>query len=292
MLEFGIPPLPQLITVGHSWWKKGQIHFKRKWNIYDLIIVTKGTLYITEDDQSYSISAGKMLLLEPGRTHWGHRACEEETETYYLHFSHSAPLREMSSEGFAWSAVLHNASDYDPSPRNHFMYLPKFTDIHMEILVPLLDKMVNIKNRIFVQNALELHSLMSQLLLELQHEIFRNKIMPRSLALCTRVTRYLENRIKEPYNARQLETAFHYHIDYLSRCMKKHTGMTPLQYLHHIRIERAKAMLVETMSSIQEIACAVGFESSSHFIRTFRNKVGMTPGKYRESYQSKSNTTI
>lgn len=287
MLEFLIPPLPQFITVGHSWWKKGNAHFRRNWNIYDLIFVINGTLYITEDDESYTISAGKMLLLEPGRTHWGHLPCEEETETYYLHFSHSVPLREINSEGFTWSDILQNASDSDPKPKNHFMYLPKFTDIQMENLIPYLDKMVEIKNQIFVQNALELHCLMSQVLLELQNQIVKNKVLSRSMELCTRVARYLEARIKEPYNSKQLESDLHFHIDYLSRCLKKHTGMTPLQYLQHIRIERAKVMLTETMSSIQEIAYEVGFERSSYFIRTFRNKVGVTPGKYRDDYLSK-----
>ncbi|QTH40779.1 helix-turn-helix transcriptional regulator [Cohnella sp. LGH] len=284
MLEFIIPPLPQFITVGHSWWKKGKAHFRRNWDIYDLIIVTNGTLYITEDDQPYTISAGSMLLLEPGRTHFGHRPCEQNTETYYVHFSHPVPPRELNSGGFEWSQTLQPPTDDDANPRAHTMYLPKHAEVGLPPLLQILDRMVEIRNHIFIRNALELHSLTSQLLLELQQVIHQTKPMSRSLELCTRMARYLESHMRETYSSKKLEDEFHFHIDYLSRCLKKHTGMTPLQYQHHIRLERAKQMLAHTMTSVQEIAYELGYEHSSYFIRTFRNKEGITPGAYRDRF--------
>lgn len=282
MLELQIPPLPKFITVGHSWWKQGKSHFRRSWDIYDLILVTNGTLYITEDDRSYELLPDSMLLLEPGRTHWGHRPCEEDTETYFLHFSHPPALREMESDGFTWHDEFQKISDYDPSLRQHLMYVPKYTQHGLTKLIPLLEKIIEINHRVFKQNALELHCLTSQLFLELQNIIHRQQPMSRSLELCTGIARYLESRIQEPFNSKQLEAVFHFHFDYLSRCMKKHTDMTPLQYLHYIRIERAKRMLTDTMSSIQQIAYELGFEHSNYFIRMFRSKEGVTPGKYRE----------
>ncbi|WP_281888773.1 AraC family transcriptional regulator [Paenibacillus sp. YYML68] len=285
MLELVIPPLPHFITVGHSWWKRGQVHFKRSWNIYDLIIVTNGALYITEDDQPYTISAGQMLLLEPSRTHWGHQSCEEDTETYFVHFSHPYPHRELDSSGFPWTSSLQPGCDLDPSPRGHSMYIPKYADVQVSDLIPVLNHMVEIRDHSFVQNVLELHSLAVKLFVELQHIIYRQKAMPRSLELCTKVTRYIEMNFNAPISARQLETEIHFNIDYITRCMKKHTGMTPLQYMQHIRIEHSKRKLATTMLSIQEIADHIGFERSSYFIRIFRGKEGMTPGQYRERMQ-------
>jgi AraC-like DNA-binding protein len=284
MLEFIIPPLPQFVTVGHSWWKQGQAHFRRSWSLYDLIIVTNGTLYMTEDDQPYTITAGSMLLLEPGRTHFGHLPCEQNTETYYVHFSHPVPPRELNSGGFEWMESLQQPTDDDHNPRSHAMYLPKHTEVVLSPLLPILDRMVEIRNHIFIRNALELHSLTAQLLLELQQVIYQTRPMSRSLELCTRMARYLENHMQEPFSSKKLEDELHYHIDYLSRCLKKHTGMTPLQYQQHIRMERAKQMLAHTMTSIQEIAYEVGYEHSSYFIRIFRSKEGITPGAYRERF--------
>lgn len=286
MLELTIPQLPHFITVGHSWWRRGQAHFQRSWGIFDLIIVTNGTLYMTEDDHSYTISSGQMLLLEPSRTHWGHMPCEDNTETYFLHFSHPYPHRELDSSGFSWTSSLQSGCDHDPNPRGHHMYLPKYADIRLSDFIPLLNKMVEIRDHSFVQNVLELHSLAANLFVELQNIIYRQKAMPRSLELCTKVTRYIEVNFNTPLRARQLETEFHFNMDYITRCMKKHTGMTPHQYMQHMRIEHSKRMLANTMISIQDIADHIGFERSSYFIRIFRSKEGTTPGQYRELVQS------
>lgn len=66
------------------------------------------------------------------------------------------------------------------------------------------------------------------------------------------------------------------------RAFKKTTAETPYQYLLRRRIERAQALLTEGKLLVTEIASAVGFKDSTQFIRTFRRKVGVTPGKYRE----------
>lgn len=286
MLELTIPPLPHFITVGHSWWRRGQTHFKRSWGIYDLIIVTNGELFITEDDQSYTISSGQMLLLEPTRTHWGHKPCENNTETYFVHFSHPYPHRELDSSGFSWTSTLQSGSDHDPNPRGHNMYLPKYVEVRLADFIPILNKMVEIRDRSFVQNVLELHSLAAHLFVELQNVIYRQKAMSRSLELCTQVTRYIEMNFNKPLGASQIEMEFHFNMDYITRCMKKHTGMTPLQYLQHTRIERAKRMLTNSMISIEDIADHIGYERSNYFIRIFRSREGITPGKYRELAQS------
>jgi AraC family transcriptional regulator len=66
------------------------------------------------------------------------------------------------------------------------------------------------------------------------------------------------------------------------RAFKKTTDQSPYQYLLSRRVERAKALLEDKQISINEVAAAVGFKSSAHFIRTFRKAVGVTPGAYQE----------
>lgn len=61
------------------------------------------------------------------------------------------------------------------------------------------------------------------------------------------------------------------------------TGQTPYQYLLDQRMERAKYLLRNHTWSIQEIAPMVGFHSPVNFVRTFRQRVGVTPGTWRKS---------
>jgi len=62
------------------------------------------------------------------------------------------------------------------------------------------------------------------------------------------------------------------------------TGMAPLDYLHHVRLEEAKQMLESGDASIETIAFEVGYRDASFFNRLFRRKVGLTPAQYRRRF--------
>lgn len=59
------------------------------------------------------------------------------------------------------------------------------------------------------------------------------------------------------------------------------TGMTPLEYVQHVRLEEAKHLLESGDTPVEAVATEVGYSDSSFFSRLFRRKVGMTPAQYR-----------
>lgn len=65
------------------------------------------------------------------------------------------------------------------------------------------------------------------------------------------------------------------------RRFTKATGMSPLQYVHALRIEEAKQMLEVSAQPVEAIAEAVGYEDASFFGKLFRRKTGVTPHQYR-----------
>ncbi len=75
---------------------------------------------------------------------------------------------------------------------------------------------------------------------------------------------------------------FHYSPEYTSRLIKQATGQTFIQLLTRIRIENAERLLRDTAMPVADIAAVVGYESSEHFIRTFRKHTGETPSAYRQ----------
>lgn len=62
------------------------------------------------------------------------------------------------------------------------------------------------------------------------------------------------------------------------------TGMAPLDYVHHLRLEEAKQMLEADAASIESIAFEVGYRDVSFFNRLFRRKVMMSPTQYRRRF--------
>lgn len=61
----------------------------------------------------------------------------------------------------------------------------------------------------------------------------------------------------------------------------------PTDYLIQYRLTQASRMLVETDMSIAEIGIKAGFQSSSYFGKIFRERKGITPGRYRKLYGQK-----
>lgn len=60
-------------------------------------------------------------------------------------------------------------------------------------------------------------------------------------------------------------------------------GCSPLQHLRQLRIDGAKQRLACSRAPLVEIALALGFASQAHFSACFRQAVGMTPSRYRQS---------
>ncbi|MCD6681252.1 MAG: AraC family transcriptional regulator [Burkholderiaceae bacterium] len=62
------------------------------------------------------------------------------------------------------------------------------------------------------------------------------------------------------------------------------TGMSPLEYVHTLRLEEAKQMLEAGQEPVEAIACEVGYQDASFFARLFRRRVSLTPAQYRRRF--------
>lgn len=70
------------------------------------------------------------------------------------------------------------------------------------------------------------------------------------------------------------------------RRFQQATGMSPLEYVHTLRLEEAKHMLESGDQPIEAIANDVGYEDAGFFSRLFRREVNLTPAQYRKRFGS------
>ncbi len=68
------------------------------------------------------------------------------------------------------------------------------------------------------------------------------------------------------------------------RRFQQATGLSPLQYVHTLRIEEAKQMLEAGDEPVERIADEVGYEDAGFFSRLFMRNVGLTPTQYRRRF--------
>ena len=101
---------------------------------------------------------------------------------------------------------------------------------------------------------------------------------------------YIEHNLSEDISLDSLAQQAHFDKSYLIARFKESLGTSPMRYVSHLRIERAKVLLATTDDSITQIAQAVGFSSIHYFSRFFKEKEGVAPIEYRQQRQKSINT--
>ena len=105
--------------------------------------------------------------------------------------------------------------------------------------------------------------------------------------LIQEAVRYIRHHYAEDLSVADIAEHIGMSQSWLTKRFRQECGRNILSCLLSVRVERAKALLVETDMLILEIACACGFENPGYFISVFRRAVGMTPKAYREMMQEK-----
>ena len=95
--------------------------------------------------------------------------------------------------------------------------------------------------------------------------------------------RHLVEHSGEDISVNELARTLHFSTSHLSALFKRETGQSITAFLTRLRIERAKALLVNPLLRVQEIGEMVGYPTSSYFISQFRKATGMTPVEYRNN---------
>lgn len=71
----------------------------------------------------------------------------------------------------------------------------------------------------------------------------------------------------------------------VKRRFSRATGLSPINYVQHLRVEEAKRRLERTVTPIDEISYQVGYEDAASFRRLFRRITRVTPGDYRRKFR-------
>jgi transcriptional regulator GlxA family with amidase domain len=70
-----------------------------------------------------------------------------------------------------------------------------------------------------------------------------------------------------------------------ARAFKREVGMTPATYVEALRVERARGLLETSQAAIEDVARRCGFGTVETMRRSFRRRLGVSPGHYRERFR-------
>ncbi|MBR5315077.1 MAG: AraC family transcriptional regulator [Clostridia bacterium] len=114
---------------------------------------------------------------------------------------------------------------------------------------------------------------------------FFTKIFKPREAFSDKVDRILERRYAEQISLFEIADELETDKYTLCRRYKKEKGVTVIDELTRIRLQKAKQYLKYHSASVEEIGRMCGFESPSYFGKRFREAAGCTPFEYRKNKQ-------
>lgn len=102
-------------------------------------------------------------------------------------------------------------------------------------------------------------------------------------ATMRRLEEYVRSRLHESITLVELAGIATLSVRHFARAFRTTTGQSPARYVHLLRIQLAKEMLIQPHLTITDIAFACGFTHSQHFTTSFRRSTGTTPSEFRSA---------
>jgi AraC-like DNA-binding protein len=288
LLHFNAPPLPYYITNGSASMPQGSKHVgRRNIGVFDLVVVTKGCLYIGEEDRHYELMPGQALVLRPDCHHYPVKDCMETTDSYWLHFHTHNAWSVEETENPLLTPVPSTVACHAFNPQPFTITIPQYATLREpELLYQDLDRLIQLETNVAPNGDVavwEQQQLFQRVLRWLSAAAEPETSSPAKIC-AQRAASFLRNHYKEPITAQELGEQLNFHPVYIARCMQKEYGVSPFDYLNRFRIEQAKLMMVQTDLSIARIAEEVGFQQAAYFSTCFTRYEGVTPRSYRKRF--------
>jgi AraC-like DNA-binding protein len=92
---------------------------------------------------------------------------------------------------------------------------------------------------------------------------------------------YIEQRAAQRLSVQSIARHVAMSPSHFAHRFREIASTSPMQYQKHVRLERARVLLVADGQSPAQVARSVGYASASHFTRDFKRQFGLPPTDYR-----------
>ena len=133
-------------------------------------------------------------------------------------------------------------------------------------------------------SAAELAILSNEMILDYVSRVHKMKQfahMSSQIRLCCE---YIDTHPEEKLTLEMLADKAGYTSYHLSRKFKQEMHCSIIDYIQQSKLERAKYLLVNTQTTVDEISDSLGFGTRSYFTSVFKKHTGQTPSDYRKEH--------
>jgi AraC-like DNA-binding protein len=221
-----------------------------KHSMFELVYYCSGSGYTTVDGNRCDYSPSDFVIIGPGVVHDEYRY--EDTSVIYFGFFHHLDCIRLSTgiyrdDGGNILPLLQEMAEEARNKRNHF--------------------------------TLKLDVLLQCALIEIDRLCEKEAALGSEEKL-RQTIQYIQQYYSDQINLTQLAKMSGYSYDHFRHLFKDHMRITPMNYIIHLRIEKAKELLAEKTVNMTQISLECGFSSLSHFSNAFKKETGKSPREF------------
>ncbi len=155
-------------------------------------------------------------------------------------------------------------------------------DMILEYQLIAMDK--DIQKILIVENKKDLEDLLLNIFNKTKNSKEDNLDISKKKVVSD-IKKYIRKNFDKDIGLNDVADFINLNPKYVSDLFKKEAGINYVNYLRKIRIIHSKELLEHSNLKIYEISTKVGYKTSKHFIRVFKNETGFTPNEYRENFK-------
>jgi len=99
-----------------------------------------------------------------------------------------------------------------------------------------------------------------------------------------RILQFIENHLDRAIPVAELAAHEGLDVNRFARLFRATFEVPPHEYMHTLRLRRARELLADSSRSLADVACDTGFSDQSHFTRAFKLQFGEPPGAWRSRH--------
>ena len=250
-----------------------------------LFYTTDGNGTILADGVEYSMQKGALISINSGVKY--HLKTPKDYVTYiavnfdftFANSNKKIPIHPANSSEYNRHQLIENITFSDASFFNKVLYIEQLPIIKKHLIS--MEKEYSTR---FCLYELRLSSLMTNILVKCFRQATIHASSTDEKELADKIVVYIARNFHKKLSNEDIAKKFNYHPNYISSLIRNYTGLPLHQYIKHIRINNAKDLLMLSNKSISEVATDCGFYDAGHFIRCFKDIIGITPQQYRNYY--------
>lgn len=241
-------------------------------DFYELVFVLSGTGYHKDLNQKHTYKKGSIFFIRPQMAH-----CYQADADFNL-------INCLFSKQYFDSLKL-SEDDFYIDQDITSLFIDPESPLYQRIMKNL--KIIDREQE--NQAAYSVHlirNLMAEVLVYIQREAECMQQANKSASSINVVREYISKHYLEDISINQLAEISGFNPSYLSRYFKKATGYSLIELINECKIKKACDLLTHTDTLLVDIWKQVGYNSGVYFHRSFKKVTGLSPAKYKKSYQN------